>query len=647
MVKKNSNGIDKDNTMDHSSHNLETLSNPFESIDSLDRPIGTQSPKSNSSLASTPLNPTPKPIIRSKSTPSTPHQLNLPQNTARRTSLNENLLLENHMLNNEEHTTNFRKFKKAILIPAAKWAISPIKMHRNSKIGPPEEIYRIEYSVFKPSINTKQLTTSNDISNHFKGEVESATGKPFQFPENYINHLKFNKIVENIKKLIEVDHIYPERISVGSSGSYFVFNKIELDNVIAIEKIGVFKPKSEEPYGPLSPKWTKWLHRTFFPCFFGRSCLIPNLGYISEAAASVLDQQLQSYIVPYTDIIELRAPTFYYSFWDKSNDVTKLPYKIGSLQLFLKGYTNADIWFKMYPLPTDIYLLPKSSEVEVDSNVVDYTLQWSRDLMLQFQEELEKMVILDYLMRNTDRGSDNWMIKIEWEEIAKSDKTKKMKPILKIGAIDSGLAFPWKHPNEWRSFPYGWLFLPLSIIGQPFTKKTRDHYLPLLTSKLWWEVTVTNLKKVFMKDQDFKERMWLKQLAVLKGQAFNIVEVLKLDYAGPLELTRREKLLVFDDIMYMPQNEDYKKLVMFSSNYANDIRNGQSLISQNNESDITPLLPQPQHQLQAIDEIEYEPYESGYERINKQLQSPENRGTKVVIERIVKEQSRPPVFTWC
>ena len=40
------------------------------------------------------------------------------------------------------------------------------------------------------------------------------------------------------------------------------------------------------------------------------------------------------------------------------------------------------------------------------------------------------------------------------------------------------------------------------------------------------------IERCLMKDNDFKERMWLKQLAVLKGQAFNIVEILKLTYAG-------------------------------------------------------------------------------------------------------------------
>ena len=140
--------------------------------------------------------------------------------------------------------------------------------------------------------------------------------------------------------------------------------------------------------------------------------------------------------------------------------------------MFLNGYINADIWLKIYPIPTgDTYQLKKSSNLEVSLDSEKYTFTWSQESMYQFQEELEKLVILDYLMRNTDRGLDNWMIKVEWRQVLKNSKTKIMKPTIKIGAIDSGLAFPWKHPDEWRSFPFGWLFLPLTIIGQPFLEK--------------------------------------------------------------------------------------------------------------------------------------------------------------------------------
>lgn len=31
-------------------------------------------------------------------------------------------------------------------------------------------------------------------------------------------------------------------------------------------------------------------------------------------------------------------------------------------------------------------------------------------LKARFQEEFEKMIVLDYIIRNTDRGLDNWMV---------------------------------------------------------------------------------------------------------------------------------------------------------------------------------------------------------------------------------------------
>ncbi|CAX44823.1 PI4-kinase, putative [Candida dubliniensis CD36] len=602
----------------------------------------------------------------SKSAPNTPKIKSRSQPVSRRASV-EDIHFQHIPSHHETHNYSF---KNSVLIPAAKWAYSPIsKMRRstnpsitnNSQI---HEEYLIEYSVFRPIKGLPELNSHKDILIHLRDTIESQTKKPFEFPETYISEIDFHNLLFKITKIIETDHIYPERITTGSSGSYFIF-----DIDFSLYKIGIFKPKDEEPYGPLSPKWTKWAHRTFFPCFFGRSCLIPNLGYISEAAACVLDRQLHSFIVPHTEIVELRSPTFFYSYWDKSNDVTKLPKKKGSLQLFLNGYINADIWLKIYPIPTnDVYLLKKTSRIEVPLDETKFLFTWSQESMQQFQEELEKLVILDYLMRNTDRGLDNWMIKLEWIEIKRKQSIKIMKPIIKIGAIDSGLAFPWKHPDEWRSFPFGWLFLPLSIIGQPFSRRTRNHYLPLLTSKKWWEETVIKLKDVFMQDNDFKERMWLKQLAVLKGQAFNIVEILKLTYAGPLELTRRENLLVIDDIMYMPNGKcdyDFMKSSLYESDifksyrvrssdrnhrYDSDEELGQQeegegeVISPN-----TPLLAHPHnHYLEVINESFDDTNESGYEHMNRENNvAATDKGKKVIIERLIKETSKPPVFTWC
>ena len=60
------------------------------------------------------------------------------------------------------------------------------------------------------------------------------------------------------------------------------------------------------------------------------------------------------------------------------------------------------------------------------------------------------------------------------------------------------------------------------------------------------------LKKVFQIDVDFQERMFAKQIAVMKGQAWNVVEALKQPDHGPLELTRRTKVCVWDDLVDVP-----------------------------------------------------------------------------------------------
>lgn len=103
-----------------------------------------------------------------------------------------------------------------------------------------------------------------------------------------------------------------------------------------------------------------------------------------------------------------------------------------------------------------------------------------------------------------------------------------------------------------RSFPFGWLFLPVDLIGRPFSQKTRDHFLPLLTSSQWWSETQYALRKDFQIDKDFQEKMFSRQIAVMKGQAWNVVETLKTPDHGPLELTRRPRVCVWDDLVDVP-----------------------------------------------------------------------------------------------
>ena len=60
------------------------------------------------------------------------------------------------------------------------------------------------------------------------------------------------------------------------------------------------------------------------------------------------------------------------------------------------------------------------------------------------------------------------------------------------------------------------------------------------------------LRRVFEQDSDFKERMFARQIAVMKGQAWNVVETLKTPDHGPLELTRRTRVCVWDDLVDIP-----------------------------------------------------------------------------------------------
>lgn len=70
------------------------------------------------------------------------------------------------------------------------------------------------------------------------------------------------------------------------------------------------------------------------------------------------------------------------------------PRQTGSFQLFVNGYKDADYWlrrFEQEPLP----------KIQMSS----------------FQLEFEKLVILDYIIRNTDRGNDNWLIRYDHPKI--------------------------------------------------------------------------------------------------------------------------------------------------------------------------------------------------------------------------------------
>lgn len=292
--------------------------------------------------------------------------------------------------------------------------------------------------------------------------------------------------------------INPTIIPQGSSGSYFVRNCNE-------EIIGVFKPKDEEPYEIQNPKWSKYFHRVCCPCCFGRKCLLTNHGYLSEVGASLIDERLQLNIVPTTRLASLTSTAFNHNTINIVKSKTKtqiaetfpdigrkfhrlgVPPKTGSLQLFVSGYDSADCCVE---------------------NLLNGILATDLDLNEDFLFGFQKLVVLDYVIRNTDRNNSNWLIKWRQEangvvedvnagDMANGDEQSCSKghATVKIAAIDNGLAFPYKHPDQMRIYPYYWSWL--SVANVPFSERICELLLPKLGESIFVEKMIEDLHLLF------------------------------------------------------------------------------------------------------------------------------------------------------
>ncbi|KAH8407132.1 hypothetical protein KR222_007950 [Zaprionus bogoriensis] len=415
----------------------------------------------------------------------------------------------------------------------------------------------------------------------------------------------FSEIVAQAEYAIE-QGVLPERIYQGSSGSYFVKDPTNQ------RCLAVFKPKDEEPYGRLNPKWTKWMHKLCCPCCFGRACLIPNQGYLSEAGASLVDRKLNLNVVPKTRVVRLVAESFNYARIDRQKAKFKkrikehipsahfnrmsLPLKTGSFQLFVEGYKDADYWLRRFENENLSPALAKS-----------------------FQLQFERLVVLDYIIRNTDRGNDNWLIKyvapklkgevggtggktmarpakklsrpiIDMNEPPMSSVNERVPaggepsptsmgisesvhpsssnatseeddcgtrrtfqspseptwnmvdaPQVKIAAIDNGLAFPFKHPDSWRAYPYHWAWLPQAKL--PFSDDIKDQVLPQLSDMNFVEEICTDLLYLFQQDRGFDKRLFERQMSVMRGQILNLTQALR-DGKSPVQLVQMPAVVV-------------------------------------------------------------------------------------------------------
>ena len=95
-------------------------------------------------------------------------------------------------------------------------------------------------------------------------------------------------------------------------------------------------------------------------------------------------------------------------------------------------------------------------------------------------------------------------------------------------------------------------------------------------------------------DQDFKDRMFARQIAVMKGQAWNVVETLKQPDHGPLELTRRTRVCVWDDLVDIPV------AIPMRAPSSEIKRKNKSVRIEQDEMDIGASFPTPRQQPQDL-----------------------------------------------
>lgn len=378
------------------------------------------------------------------------------------------------------------------------------------------------------------MTTESErvcITSHEQREYDACSWENPDFDDP-----EFTEVIRQVEAAIDAG-VNPTRIYQGSSGSYFVKN-------VEGKIIGVFKPKDEEPYGRLNPKWTKWLHRMCCPCCFGRSCLIPNQGYMSEAGASLVDRKLGLDVVPNTKVVKLSSETFNYLRIDVEKSKAKkivnehfpkvgrkfnrlgLPPKMGSFQLFVSGFKDADFHLRRF-----------------ESEPLD------KETGKEFQLMFEKLVALDYIIRNTDRGNDNWLIKYTKQKLLQKPTEEGEEPIyevetpteISVAAIDNGLAFPIKHPDSWRAYPYHWAWLPYA--KHPFSPETRDLILEKLADMNFVQDLCDDMYNLYKTDKGFDRHMFEKQMSVMRGQILNLSQALK-DGKSPLQLVQMPNVFV-------------------------------------------------------------------------------------------------------
>lgn len=114
-------------------------------------------------------------------------------------------------------------------------------------------------------------------------------------------------------------------------------------------------------------------------------------------------------------------------------------------------------------------------------------------------------------------------------------------PIVRLAAIDNGLAFPLKHPDSWRAYPFYWAWLAQAKV--PFSQEVKDLVLPKLNDPNFIKDLEEDLYELFKKDPGFDRGQFHKQVSVMRGQILNLSQALK-EGTTPLQLVQMPSVIV-------------------------------------------------------------------------------------------------------
>ncbi|ELU42697.1 phosphatidylinositol 3- and 4-kinase domain-containing protein [Rhizoctonia solani AG-1 IA] len=449
-----------------------------------------------------------------------------------------------------------------------------VKINRRKKLEIQPERREIVFSVFQPA------------HGRLPPPPVSATVTKTLDHQPPITHEEFERIAQSVRAAI-FEGIHPKMISkvcltcpcptamcscTASSRALrgATTREYAIQIQVKLRRLAYSNPRMRRSACSMrNPKFQKWVHRTFFWWLVSWSPSSQYLwypaSYISEAGASLLDTRLSLHIVPHTELASFASPE------EPDRSAAKkgkaLPEKIGSLQLFAHGFTDASDFLRKHPWPgrsiADTWneddhrqgrhskrcfnalgvLCGKAGGDYDDYDDMDYdqnlhattntstraggSFVWTPALQQSFREELEKLIIL---------GAHE-------KQIVDTAPTRlPMMSELKQSGAPSHV--PHNTPGtESTASPYSRPHIHIAAIDNSLSFRA--------------------------------------QMAVLKGQGWNIVQSLKRDvsrsiiqgyspltsvvgrrlclmshvaalmthciFPGPLELTRRVKVLVWDD----------------------------------------------------------------------------------------------------